>query len=200
MNIWDENKLLLFIGFVIPGFIAIKVYDLINPSSTRESSKHLIDAVAYSSINYACLVWPIIYIEATKIPNQHPFLYRLFYFFVLFVFPVFMAWGWSQLRKTEYFQRNAPHPTLRPWDFVFSQRKYYWVKVTLKDGTKLAGPYAERSFASSSPAEEQIYLEESWIINSDGGFERPKERSDGVIIMASEISYVELTQYGDEDE
>ncbi len=200
MNIWDENKLVLFIGFVIPGFIAIKIYDLLNPSTTRDTSKYLIDAIAYSSLNYAFLISPIVYLEKTQIFTESPVLYGLFYFFVLFLFPGFMAWFWSKLRKTEYFQKNAPHPTLKPWDYVFSQRKCYWVKVTLKDGTKLAGPYTEKSFASSAPAEEQIYLEESWVINSEGGLERPKEMSEGVIIMPSEISYVELIRYGDGDE
>ena len=39
------------------------------------------------------------------------------------------------------------------------------MKVILKDGTLIAGKYAGNSFASSAPADEQLYLEETWILN-----------------------------------
>jgi hypothetical protein len=102
---------------------------------------------------------------------------------------------WKYLRTREFFQRNAPHPTEKPWDYVFSQRNPYWVKITLKDGTTIAGRYADKSFASSAPAKEQIYLEETWILNDKGGFERVKNDSAGVIILSSEISHIELRNY-----
>ena len=85
-----------------------------------------------------------------------------------------------------------PHPTKRPWDYVFAQRKPYWAIVTLKDGTKIAGRYDSCSFASSAPAGEQIYLEENWVINADGGFERPREDTAGILVLSSEIVSVEF--------
>ncbi len=51
MKIWDENKLLIFIAFVVPGFIAIKAYELLTPTRYTESSKQIVDAVAYSCLN-----------------------------------------------------------------------------------------------------------------------------------------------------
>ncbi|HBZ5598803.1 TPA: hypothetical protein OOF66_002534 [Morganella morganii] len=62
----------------------------------------------------------------------------------------------------------------------------------MKDGSVIAGRYAEKSFASSAPAPEQIYLEETWILNEKGGFERAKKQTAGVIILSSEISHIEL--------
>ncbi len=197
MNIWEADKLIIFIGFVIPGFISIKIYELLNPSVTRDTSKQIIDAVAYSSINYALLFLPIIYVEKNDVIKDYPAVYGLFYLFVLFVCPIVMASLWSNIRKSNYIQKNLPHPTLKPWDYVFSKRKPHWIKVTLKDGSKIAGVFAENSFASSSPAEEQLYLEETWVINEDGGLERPKEQSEGIIVMASEIAYIELMKYGE---
>jgi len=197
MNIWEGDKLIIFIGFVIPGFIAIKTYELLNPSIVRDTSKQIIDAIAYSSIIYALLFLPIIYVEKNNVLNNYPFTYGLFYLFALFISPILIAVLWSKIRKSNYIQANAPHPTLKPWDYIFSKRKCYWIKVTLKDGTKIAGAFAENLFASSSPAEEQLYLEETWEINKDGGLESLKEQSEGVIVMASEIAYVELMEYGE---
>ncbi|WP_409525157.1 DUF6338 family protein [Nitrincola sp. MINF-07-Sa-05] len=197
MSIWDLDKLLLFIAFVIPGFISIKVYELIVPSVTRGSSKQLIDAIAYSCINYALLIWPILEIEASSIRLSHPTAYKLFYLLVLFVFPVIWVVLWRWARGLELIQRNLPHPTGKPWDYVFSQRQWYWVVVTLKDGRKVAGKYGRNSFSSSSPAPEQIYLEETWVINEDGGFDRPRVSTAGTIILADQIATLELFQYSE---
>lgn len=192
MDIWEIDKLALFLAFVIPGFISIKAYQLVFPGTERATSDQLIDAIAYSSINYALLIFPIISIESGNLHESCRFLYYLFYVLVLFIAPIIWVLAWKYLRTRDFFQRNAPHPTAKPWDYVFAQRKPYWVKVTLKDGTKIAGLYADKSFASSAPAPEQIYLEETWILNDNGGFERAKNKTAGVIILSNEISHIEL--------
>ena len=192
MDIWEIDKLVLFLAFVIPGFISIKAYQLAFPGSERATSDQLIDAVAYSSVNYALLIFPIISIESGGLRESCRFLYYLFYVFVLFLAPITWVVIWKYLRTRDFFQRNAPHPTAKPWDYVFAQRKSYWVKVTLIDGTVIAGRYADKSFASSAPALEQIYLEETWVLNENGGFERAKKNTAGVIILSDEISHVEL--------
>lgn len=194
-DIWASDKLILFIFFVIPGFISLKIYELLIPSNKIESSKLLIDAIAYSSINYALLTIPILKIEASTLKETAPMCYYLFYFFVLLIAPILWALIWKWLRTREFFQKNAPHPTLKPWDFVFAQRKPYWIKITLKDGTKILGKYSDNSFASNYPSDEQIYLEEVWTMNEEGGFNEVKERTEGVIIISKDISYIELFKF-----
>lgn len=49
-----------------------------------------------------------------------------------------------------------------------------------------------QSFVSSAPAAEQLYLEETWILNEDGGFERPRVDSAGIMILAADIVTVEF--------
>lgn len=62
----------------------------------------------------------------------------------------------------------------------------------LRDGTKIGGKYSTGSFASSAPTKEQLYLEETWVINADGGFERKRTDSAGILILSNEIVSVEL--------
>jgi len=195
MDIWETDKFLLFFAFVIPGFVSIKFYELLFPGPTRTSTEQLIDAIAYSSMNYAILAYPIIIVEQEKLRYEHPWLCFVFYVFVLFVFPILLVLFWRFLLTGDFLQKIAPHPIGKPWDYVFSQRKPYWVKVTLKNGMVIAGKYAEKSFASSAPAEEQIYLEETWLINEMGGFERKKNCTAGVIILSADILYIELREY-----
>lgn len=196
MNIFDQDKLILFLMFVIPGFVCLKTYELISPSTTiRDSSKQIVDAVAYSCINYGLLFSPIAAVQGLKVFEEHGNLYFVFYFFVLFIFPVILVFSWRWLRTTRIVLKAAPHPTGRPWDFVFSQKDEYWVRVTLKNGTVIGGKYSTHSFASSAPDQEQIYLEERWILNDKGVFKRPVNRTAGIILLSSEISHVELQDY-----
>lgn len=195
MEIWEADKLVLFIAFVIPGFISIKAYQLFFPGNERLTSEQLIDAIAYSSINYALLIFPIIILESGKLKDVHPSLYYLFYIFVLFLAPILWVFIWKFLRTRELFLKNAPHPTIRTWDFLFSQRKKYWMQVFLKDGTSIAGLFSTKSNASSSPAPEQIYLEETWILDENGAFDRKVNNTAGTLILASEISHIELRKH-----
>lgn len=192
MNIWEVDKLFLFVAFVIPGFISIKAFDLLYPTQAKDGSKQIVDAVTYSCVNYALLLLPIFWIEKSRVYESSPYLYVCFYVVVLFIAPLFWAFIWKKLRESQVFQNNAPHPTQKPWDYVFSQRKSYWVIVTLKDDVKIAGKYSSNSFASHAPSMEQIYLEESWELNNDGRFEKIHNKSEGVIILSSEISYIEF--------
>jgi hypothetical protein len=199
MDIWDADKLLVFLAFVIPGFITIKTYELLFPGIQQDSSKQIVDAVAYSCINYALLIWPIIVVETSEWKDKYPNARGAFYVFVLLVCPVLLSVAWWKIRSSKWFQRVAAHPTQSPWDYVFSKRQPYWIKVVLKDGRQIGGRYDTNSFSSSAPAKEQIYLEESWIMNEKGGFERPKNKTAGVIVTSNEIAYIELLELRDSE-
>ena len=202
MEIWEGNKLVLFIAFVIPGFVSLKTYDLLLPSSYQDSAKRLVDAIAYSCINYALLLWPIFLIETSTLRSRHPLIYDTFYAYVLLFAPVLWAVIFKRLRETSFVQRALPHPTARPWDYVFSQRRLYWLIVTLKDGKQISGRFGLQSFASSAPEPEHLYLEETWVLNADGGFERPRTDSGGIIILTPDIATIEFFNmtYGGDDE
>jgi hypothetical protein len=192
LNIWDVDKLFLFIIFVIPGFISIKTYELLYPSQQKDSSKQMVDAVTYSCINFAMLFWVIQWVESTDWKAVSPVLYVSFYMFVLLVSPILIVFAWKYLRESETFKKNLHHPTEKSWDYFFSQKKSYWAKVVLKDGTIIGGLYGAKSFASSAPASEQIYLEEKWLVTETGKFERAISDTAGVIILTSEISHIEF--------
>ena len=198
MDILEVDKLVLFIAFVIPGFISIKAYQLFSPMVEHPASEQLIDAIAYSCINYALFILPIWLVETIKLKEISFILYYLFYLIVLLVAPIGLAMLWRFLRTKDFLLSNILHPDKRSWDYLFSQRKFYWAKVILKNGNIIGGLYAERSNASSFPEAEQIYLQETWVIGEDGEFLRKKERTAGVIILSDEISHIELRVYENE--
>lgn len=197
-DILNADKTVLFVAFVIPGFISLKFYQLLFPGKEQPTADQLIDAVAYSAINYALLSIPILLVEQSQLATTIPWLYYSFYAFAVFLAPVAWVGLWKFIRTRKFFQQHAPHPTGKAWDYVFSNRKApCWAKVHLKDGTVIAGRYGLNSFTSSAPNDEQIYLEEAWSLNEKGGFDKRHKRTAGVIV-ACDIAYIELRNVYDD--
>ena len=113
---------------------------------------------------------------------------------ILFIFPIIWASIFVWLRKTNFFRKRAPHPIAKPWDFVFGNDQSYWTIIEFIDGNKIGGMYDTKSFASSFPANEQIYLEELWEIDDNDGFIKPIKRSHGVIVSSKDIKSIRFYQ------
>lgn len=195
MDIWAGNKLALFIAFVVPGFILLKIYELQFPSSRKRPAQQLIDVIVYSTIYYAVFLLLIYVVEAFGYRTSYLDFKVGFYVIVLIIAPVCLGLLYAWLRKTKWLQTILPHPTGKPWDYVFQKRLPYWIIVSLKDGSRIGGLYYTDSFASSAPEAEQLYLQETWKMNANGGFERRRVDSAGIIIMASNIVTVELFMF-----
>jgi hypothetical protein len=52
----NEQVLALFLVFFVPGFLSLKVYDLLVPGERRDFSRAAFDAVAYSALNFGVLL------------------------------------------------------------------------------------------------------------------------------------------------
>lgn len=194
MDILEKGKLFLFVLFIMPGFISMRVYRLFHPSADSDTSKVLIDVVSYSCINFSFLLIPIYLIESNHIFISHPVLYYLFYLFVLIIAPVLLPIILLKIRNCERVKRVLPHPIGRSWDYFFSTRQCCWVLVTLKNGKKYGGYYGSESFASNSPEPEQIYLEKHWALDDEGDFDHELTDTLGIIILTNEIESVEFIQ------
>lgn len=201
MDFLEADKLILFILFVVPGFISLRIYDLMCPGLHRKSSDQLIDAVTYSSVNYAFFFGPVLLADSFNYSINSPLAWAAFYALALIVAPIFWPWLWLKLRKSGKLGKALPHPTFKPWDYIFGESKPYWIVVTMNNGEKIAGKFAGRSFASSSPCEEQLYLEETWVLNEDGGLERSRADTAGTLILNTQMASLEFFKltYGEQD-
>lgn len=189
---FDLDKFGWFILFFLPGFISMKVYGLLVPGERRDFSKDVIEAVAYSALNFAALSWLILIILSKGFYSSHPYWFYFCVIIILLVAPIFWPVLFLRLSKIPLIARYILHPMPRPWDYVFGERKAYWVIVHLKDGKKIAGIYDTKSFASAFPEKEQIYLEEVWKLDDNGVFIEPIKRSAGIIILGEEIVSIEF--------
>jgi hypothetical protein len=191
----SQGTMALFLVFFIPGFITLKVYDLLVPGEVRDFSKSLFDAIAYSSLNFAALLWLVWIVLFAHVPAW------MWYgaTFVLLVgmpimWPVIFLW----VRRFPWVARHVASPNARVWDDIFAKRTPYWVIVHLKDQRRIGGLYGYRSFTSHSPAPPEIFLEQVWHVAEDGGFTGSVvEESAGILIMGTEIEALEFFQYNE---
>lgn len=192
VDILDKGKLFLFVLFIMPGFISMRVYRLFHPAPDNDTSKILIDVVSYSCINYALLLVPIYLVETNNIFHTHPFLYYVFYLFVLIIIPVLLPILLLKVRQNPRIRQKLPHPMARAWDYFFSTNQCCWVLVTLKNGKKYGGLYSYNSFATSRPEPEQLYLEQHWALDENGDLDHELTDTLGILILTNEIESVEF--------
>ncbi len=193
MNIWEPNKLLLFLVFFVPGFISLKVYDLLIPGERRNFSRSLLEVLGYSSLNYAAFSWLIFLIYSRKLYQNHINWFLVILIIVLFVAPAVWPFIFVTLfQKWKFLSKFIIHPIPKAWDYIFGKKESFWVIVHLKDGRRVGGKYDTNSFTSSYPEEEQIYLEEVWRLDEKGKFIKPIERTKGILILGREISMIEF--------
>lgn len=192
MVIPDMDNIFIFILFFIPGFVSMKVYDLLVLTDKRDFSKSLSEAIGYSCINYGALFWLIYIIFKYNIYLEHPLLFYTFALLILFIIPILWPLLFLRLITWEPITKHFRNPIPKPWDYVFLKRESYWIIINLKDGNRVGGIYGTDSFASLYPIEEQIYLQQVWQLDSNGKFIEPITGSKGIIIMREQISSIEL--------
>jgi len=192
VDIFAIDKLRLFFIFFIPGFISMKIYSLLVATERRDFSKDLLEAIAYSAINFAALSWLIFSINSDSFYSNHKVWYYFFTFIIMFIVPMIWPFVFLKLVSLRFIAKYIIHPILKPWDYVFGKKESYWTIVHLKNGRKIGGVYDTKSFASSYPAKEQIYLEQVWELDKKGAFIKPIDRSKGIVIMGDDITAVEF--------
>jgi len=194
MNIMEIDKFFVFIIFFVPGFISIKIYDLLVLADRHDFSKSIQEAIGYSCLNYGALSWLIVLIHKYNFLDLYPILYFIIIFIIVFIFPIIWPILFLRLLTWKPITKYFNNPIPKPWDYIFLKREPFWIIIHLKNGGRVGGIYDNDSFASLSPIEEQIYLQEVWELDEFGKFIEPIKRSRGILIMREEISSIELFQ------
>ena len=194
MDIWSSEKLALFLIFFLPGFISMKVYDLLVPGEPRDFSKSFLEAISFSTLNFAALFPLIVWMQTSNLYKDHLYGFWLCVVAIMVLVPSIWPFAFLGLVKLPFVADIIVNPIQKPWDYIFSKRKSYWVVVHLKDGRKIGGKFGAKSYASSNPAEEQSYLQEVWRLDEAGSFIEAVKESGGILIMSGEISAVEFFQ------
>jgi hypothetical protein len=186
-----QGALALLLIFFIPGFISLKVYDLLIPGERRDFAKSLFDAIAYSALNFGLLL-PIVQFVRFEPTGWH-------WYIATFVLLVGMPVGWPVLFlrvwKIRWVASRVASPNSRVWDDIFARRVPYWVIVHLKDKRRIGGFYGGKSYTSHSPSPPEIYLEQVWHLDEKGFTGTPVKSTAGILILGDDIVALEFFEY-----
>ncbi len=121
--------------------------------------------------------------------------------FAAFIIPALVGFITGILPQATWFQKlfrgKLLHPTPTAWDFIFGDRtKSYLIMFHLKSGAKIGGLYSTKSYVSSFPTSQEIYIEEVWQIDEQGEWIDPIEDSAGAFIKMEECTHFELFHVG----
>ena len=215
------TALLILVGFVLPGFVAVllkeRLYEVRGEESTFD---RLLTTVYYSLLVYflpALVVVVLSGLGTLEHSDLEQFagggsplwLSGLAGITVLLVLPALAAvgaWQWmnSSFRRRLYASSdrlNPEHRTQTSWDFAFNHEQDLLLVVELRDGSRVAGDYGKRSHSGYGTRTRDLFLEERWDVSSDdGSISRPpaERHSVGIWIDADEIRLVDHYAMSDE--
>lgn len=192
-DLLNAETLELFLIFVVPGFVAMKVHDLIVPAPRRAWGDSLLEAISYSMINLALLFWFVGLLHRGDFPAQHPGLYGAGMFGFLVIAPVSWAILSRALRRTRWLRRFLLLPAPTAWDSFFERRQACWALCHLKSGKMIGGKMGSQSTASSFPHPEDLYIEEVWKLDDQTGeFLEEIKQTAGLLVRRDACSHIEL--------
>ncbi|RXE58025.1 DUF6338 family protein [Acetivibrio mesophilus] len=119
MDIFNIDKLSLFLFFFVPGFVSTKVWNLLVPTEKRKITDYMLETISYSCINFAVLSWLINIISNKDFVSNHPVWLKLLTFIILFVFPIIWPMLIKFILSWDFFKGHIVHPTPRAWDRFF---------------------------------------------------------------------------------
>jgi hypothetical protein len=196
MDIWQPDSFPMFLIFFIPGFISLKAYDLMVPNERRDISKSVFDVIVYSCVNFIIIYYPLVnFAHISNFFSNFGIISYISFLVIFLIFPLLWPVVLLQIFSFKLISSRIIHPFSKSWDFKFNKKEPALIIVHLKDGRLIGGFYGYDSFASSYPAEEQIYLETVWKLDDNGKFQHPIQKSQGILILKDEIMAVEFFDF-----
>lgn len=199
-DIWNADKLLLFLVFFIPGFISSQIYALFVGVEDNDFSKQLPAVIGYSGIHYALTGW-ILFVAPGGLSRGIAF-YLVVLVLPIVWPPVILLLRDSEKWKPIFFRRRRINwagireamlrPEASPWDRILTPDARF-IRVRLKGGRFIGGYFGPGSAASTYPCERQIFISHAFTFDQDGKFGEPIDGT-GVMVHGDDIETLETIQ------
>jgi Family of unknown function (DUF6338) len=197
----SPEVVVLLLYLVVPGFVFVRVYDLLAPGERRSLGGAIIDTLGTSFIFMMFWFWPFaaLYDYRDSLGSGLRYLIlSVLTVLAAFVTPVLLAYVVHRLRRSRFLtgSTSEPSPTSRDWFFSAKAENCY-VRFHLKTGETLGGYYGDNSFAASLPHGEEIYVEEVWRLDEDGRFAEQVEGTKGAFVSREDCTLMEFLEGGE---
>src|SRR5687767_14583197 len=129
---------------VLPGFISIRVFELLVPARSTSTGREALEALSYGAVNFGIWLSPLLY--SFEWLRVRPIRFGLVMFAVLVVSPALLAIGARMLLNWPLVARWVRSPVPTAWDHFFGLRRSAWMRLRLKSGQVVGGFYGANSF------------------------------------------------------
>jgi hypothetical protein len=193
------GQILAVVFFLIPGLNATWIIERLAGRTPIGSPERFFRAVGLSTLIYT-LASPWLLRLAQRAAGHRPvwpFEPVIGFALLVFVAPVVLGLGWTQIRRNEWARSIArrltpidPSPT--PWDYVFARDQALMIRLKLRGGELIGGYFGPDSTASFYPEQQDIYVEQVWQLGGDGTFLQPLVGSRGILVRRDDVEVAEL--------
>jgi hypothetical protein len=184
---FDWSKLAIVALFALPGFISLRVWSLIFPTSPTALKDQLGEAISFGILN-AMICAPLFFLFQPSGPLALYCLAILTLVILPAIWPFPIRWLMLLLQRLNVILITS-HSA---WDDVFLRDNPYFILVHLNDGARVGGYYGPNSFAGLHPNSGELYLEQLWYLDEQGKFTSAVPDSRGLILRPNDYKYVEL--------
>lgn len=184
---FDWSRLAIVALFALPGFISLRIWGLIFPTSEHPLKDQLGEAISFGILNaMVCAPLFLLLEPTTPLAIYSLAVLTLVLLPAVWPFPVRWLMRWLQNRNVILISSRSA------WDDVFLRDEPYFVIVHLKDGGRVGGYYGPNSFAGLHPISGHLYIEQLWYLDERGKFTSAVPDSRGLILRPEDYNYVEL--------
>lgn len=187
----DLSALAVAALVILPGFISMRVYSLLRPGNQPTLKDTVFEALAYGLINLGLMFWAIVLFFRTENIFVQSALIAVVFAIAPIAWPFLLDGALNKLAK----RGLLPNRNKTAWDEFFSRRQECWLIVHFDDGSKIAGRYSDKSYATIFPTPGHLYIEELWDVDQQTGTiagENPV--SDGIILKPEDYRFIEIKQ------
>jgi hypothetical protein len=189
------ESLQVFLVIILPGFIAMKVYDLFYPPEKRSFGDSLVDAVAYGLFNFCFWSWAIVGMDLRTYPTEHPIWFPILFLLSLVVSPAALAFGLVKIRTWRWLlgKLNLDEPTKTAWDKFAERKQPCFMLFHLKNGEFICGWFGDKSYATTFPQKPEVFVEKIYAVDQETRvIQHCLENSLGMVIRAEDCHLIEF--------
>lgn len=195
------GQVVAIILFLIPGLNCTWVIERLAGRTSLTGTERLLRGVSLSVLIYGLASPWLLRLGHRVVGERHVWPWEPILAGVAIVFfaPLVLGVAWAKIRQSDRLRSVVrrmtdidPAPT--SWDFAFSRGRSYFVRVKLRDGERVGGLFGPGSNASFYPEAQDLYLQEAWRLDGEGGFEAAVEGTKGLLIRRENTQIVEFLE------
>lgn len=188
-----QGGVMRFFELLFPGFLAVAVYDLRVPGERRKYAD-----LGIALVGYSVLIDVLAFVFLLVHPIARNQTWQVIVFVIVGGIVVPAAAGWFIVELRELLAKRGLVLSSMPkaWDYLFAELgkgEPVAIIVTLSDGRRIGGFWAEDPFASSYPADEDLLITVPCTIDqTTGQILQRITGAKGLLVKRADIVTIEI--------